>query len=518
MPDFESGTFNHSATSPRGRNSITNGRFHPNFKLDKPAELVETWGMQRLLLLIVALAVFLSIHGCHKPEAPLPDPRESKELVVVTHNGPNTYYVDGNNQFAGLEYDLAMKFARSLGDDYTVRFVVVDNITQVIPTLLQGKAHFAAADLSITRLRQHLVQFTKPYQAVTQHVVYNREISKEPKKIQDLLDKQIAVPKGTSYAERLNELKQKHPDLEWHAMEKASADELMEQVAEGLLDFTVSDSHLVAMLRNFYPNLGIGMALGDEEQIAWAFPKTGDRWLYDQANLFFAGIQKDGTLRNLIDRYYGHSERLDAIDVTTFLKRTRTLLPLYIDLFKQAQELTGIDWRLLAAISYRESHWDKLNTSPTNVRGLMMLTESTADLLGVTDRLDPEQSIMGGARYIVMLKDTIPKHVPEPDRTWMALAAYNIGYAHLEDARVLAQRMKLDPNSWADLKKTLPLLNKVEYYSTLKYGFARGGAPVIFVESIRTYHKILEKYEPPHSPVLPGFNLARANHTPELVQ
>ncbi|CAG0995723.1 membrane-bound lytic murein transglycosylase F [Methylophilaceae bacterium] len=470
--------------------------------------------MCRLFLLFA----ILGLSACQKPPKPLPDPRTSKELVVVTHNGPNTYYVDGNNQFAGLEYDLATLFARELGEDYTVKFVIADNITQVIPTLLKGKAHIAAADLSITHLRQHLVQFAVPYQGVQQHVVFNTEINKAPKKIEDLIGKQIAVPAGTSYAERLAELAQSQPELKWQALQSASADELMEQVAEGLLDYTISDSHLVAMLRNFYPNLGIGLALGNEEKIAWAFPKTGDRWLYDQANLFFARIQKDGTLRNLIDRYYGHSKRLDTVDVTTFLKRTRTLLPLYIDLFKQAQELTGLDWRLLAAISYRESHWDKLNTSPTNVRGLMMLTESTADLLGVTDRLDPRQSILGGARYIVMLKDTIPKRVPEPDRTWMALAAYNIGYAHLEDARVLAQRMKLNPDSWADVKKVLPLLNKVEYYSTLKYGFARGGAPVVFVESIRTYHRILEKYEPPHSPVLPSFNLAKAFTQANLVQ
>jgi len=470
-----------------------------------------------MLRLIIIFAVLL-LTACQEPVKPLPDPRESKEIVVVTHNGPNTYYVDGNDQIAGLEYDLATKFVESLGPEYSVRFVLVNNITEVIPTLLKGEAHFAAADLSITHLRQHLVQFTVPYQNVQQHIVYNTEINQAPKKIEDLIGKNIAVPAGTSYAERLAEKTQNYPKLEWQALEKVSADELMEQVAEGLLDFTVSDGHLVAMLRNYYPNLGIGLALGKEEQIAWAFPKTGNRWLYDQANIYFARIQQDGTLRNLIDRYYGHSKRLDTLDITTFLKRTRTLLPQYIDLFKEAQEMTGIDWRLLAAVSYRESHWDRLNTSPTNVRGLMMLTEATADMLGVTDRLDARQAIMGGARYIVMLRDTIPKRVPEPDRTWMALAAYNIGYAHLEDARVLAQRMNLNPDSWADVKKTLPLLNKVEYYSTVKYGFARGGAPVIFVESIRTYHKILEKYEPPHSPLLPSFELARIFTQSTLVQ
>lgn len=470
-----------------------------------------------MLRSIIILAALL-LNACQEPIKPVPDPRESKEIVVVTHNGPNTYYIDGSNQPAGLEYDLASKFVENLGPEYSVRFHIVDNITEVIPALLKGEAHFAAADLSITRLRQHLVQFTTPFQSVQQHIVYNTEINPQPENLQDLIGKGIAVPGGTSYAERLAEKKQRLPGLQWQTLKNASTDELLEQVAEGLLDFTVSDSHLVAMLRNYYPNLGIGLSLGKEEQIAWAFPKSGDRWLFDQANLYLARIHKDGTLRNLIDRYYGHSERLDTLDVTTFLRRSRTLLPQYADLFKEAQELTGIDWRLLAAVSYRESHWDRLNTSPTNVRGLMMLTEATADMLGVTDRLDARQAIMGGARYIVMLKDTIPKRVPEPDRTWLALAAYNIGYAHLEDARVLAQRMKLNPDSWADVKKTLPLLNKVEYYSTVKYGFARGGAPVIFVESIRTYHKILEKYEAPHTPVLPSFDLARTFTQSTLVQ
>ncbi|NCA26579.1 MAG: hypothetical protein EBU69_00550, partial [Methylophilaceae bacterium] len=173
----------------------------------------------------------------------------------------------------------------------------------------------------------------------------------------------------------------------------------------------------------------------------------------------------------------------------------------------EVQDLTDIDWRLVAAISYQESHWDQYNTSPTNVRGMMMLTEETADELGVTDRLDAKQSILGGARYINQLKKQIPERIPEPDRTWMTLAAYNIGFSHLEDARVLADRMKLNPDSWADVKTTLPLLNKSEYYSKAKFGYANGGAPVIFVESIRTYFDILEKYAPAHQSLLPNFNL-----------
>lgn len=467
---------------------------------------------RRMRLLFILLSVVLLLTGCQKPAKPLPPVKQSRELVIVTHNGPVTYFVNGDDQFAGFEYDLAKLFARhlskELGSEVKLKVVVVNNISEVIPALLKHKAHLAAANLSVTRLRQHLVRFGPAYQTVQQQVVYNRERFPAPKQMRDLVGASLVIPAGTSYAERLREISSQLPALAWQEEDKVNSEELLQRIEEGTLDYTIADSHLVSMVQNYYPNLATGLDFGLKDKLAWAFPKNGDTWLYQQSRVFFDRIQKDGTLRNLHDRYYGHSERLNTLDVTTFLVRMRTLLPQYLGLFKQAQELTGIDWRLLAAVSYRESHWDRYATSPTNVRGLMMLTEETADRLGVTDRLDPRQSIIAGARYILTLKDMIPTRVPEPDRTWLALAAYNIGYAHLEDARVLAQRMKLNPDAWADIKKTLPLLAREEYFPNLKYGYARGGAPVIFVETVRTYHKILEKHETQHKPVLPSFNLA----------
>lgn len=457
---------------------------------------------------VISVLAALFLLGCHKPAPQLAPVREGKELVVVTHNGPSTYYVNGQNEFAGLEYDLAKLFAKELGPDIKLKVIVVDNITQVIPTLLKGQAHFAAANLSITHLRQHLVRFGPPYQNVQQQVIYNKEQEDTPKTTSDLVGKHVAVPAGTSYAERLAGVSEILPNLHWEEVHNAGSEELLERVADGTLDVTIADSPLVSMLQNYYPNLAVGFDFGLGDKLAWAFPKNGDEWLYRKAEAFFARIQQDGTLRNLLDRYYGHAERLASVDVTSFLGNMHSTLPKYLPLFKQAQELTGIDWRLLAAISYQESHWDNFATSPTNVRGLMMLTEDTADRLGVTDRLDPRQSILAGARYVLTLKEGIPSRIPEPDRTWLALASYNIGQAHLEDARVLAQRMKLNPDAWADLKKTLPLLNQYEYFSKAKYGFARGGAPVVFVESVRTYYDILRKYEERRAPLLPSFNLA----------
>lgn len=429
--------------------------------------------------------------------------QDSKTLVVITSNGPNTYYVKNEDEYAGFEYDLVNLFAQDLGADFKVKFVIADQLGDVIPKLLSGKAHFAAANLSITSKRAALVKFGPSYLDVQQHIAYGIDQNPSPKSLTDLLGKHIHVPKGSSYAERLKSLQANNPMLTWQ--ETGSTDELLEQVNIGVLDYTVADDRMIDILQNFYPNIGKGLALGEPEQLAWAFPKNGDPWLYQKSIDFFKRIQQDGRLKNLIDRYYGHTERLDPIDVSKFLQLTHTTLPKYAALFKQGQELTDIDWRLLASISYQESHWDPFNTSPTNVRGMMMLTEQTADALNVTDRLDAKQSILGGAKYINILKRQVPEHIPEPDRTWMALAAYNIGFAHLEDARVLAKRMKLNPDSWADIKTTLPLLNKPQHFNTVKFGYASGGAPVIFVESIRTYYGILERYLPVHNSVLPNF-------------
>ncbi len=434
------------------------------------------------------------------------------ELVFVTHNGPTTYYVNGDNQLSGIEYDLATLFVKDFAPEYQIKFLLVNSISDVIPTLLKGKANIAAANLTITPLRQQLVQFAKPYQETQQQLIYNDEIDDKPKDLASVSDKKIVVPAGTSFAERLAQLQEKQPTLRWQALKETNSEILLDEVASGILDLTVADSHLVSVMQNYYPNLAVGLPLGKPETIAWALAKNADPKLVKKVNAFFDKIHKDGTLRNLIDRYYGSSKRLNTQDITNFLKLTNTLLPKYTHIFKQAQELTGIDWRLLAAVSYRESHWDTYNTSPTNVRGLMMLTEGTADLMGVTDRLDPKQSIPAGAKYILKMKDTIPERIPEPDRTYLALAAYNIGYAHVEDARVLAKRLKLNPDSWADVKKTLVMLTDPTYYSTAKFGYASGGAPVIFVESVRSYQRILERYQPSHNPDIDRYKIARIDY------
>ncbi len=446
--------------------------------------------------------------------------KNAKLLTFVTLNSPNTYYVDDNQQSAGLEYDLIQLFMQELNqqanDNTQLKLIVANNINQVIPAVLNKKADIAAADVTITESRKEIIDFSIPYQDVQQVVVYNNQQLKAdqkrpPRKLKDLAGMLITVPAGTSFVERLIKLQPDEIGLVWEERLRVGSEQLLQDLAQGDIDYTIADSHLVSIMQNYYPNLSVAFSLGEPEKIAWAMPKNADPALQQKVNAFFAKIKKNGVLRNLIDRYHGNAKRLKPVDVKAFLIRSRTLLPKYKRLFQQAQEITGLDWRLIAAISYQESHWDTFNTSPTNVRGLMMLTESTADLMKVTDRLDPKQSIPAGAKYINLLKDTIPERVPEPDRTFMALASYNIGYAHVEDARVLAQRLKMNPDRWADVKKTLVMLNDPTYYLNAKYGYASGGAPVIFVESIRSYYNILARFEPSYDDTQDQFKIASAN-------
>jgi len=446
---------------------------------------------------IMAILLAAGLSGCNfsPPPKPVLPVQQTGELVVITRNSPTTYYEDAEEHLAGIEHDLVELFAKELG--VKVRFVVANQFNEILPSLQNQQAHLAAAGLTITPERQKNFKFSIPYQNIRQQVVYNT-VSPKPSGLKALIGQRIEVVAGSSYAEMLMEAKKKYPELSWKENASMESEELLEILAMGQLDAVVADSNIVDVLKNYLPSLGTAFDLSETQHLAWAFPRNVDNFLLEKSNDFFARIKQDGTLKRLLDRYYGHVTRLGRIDVEGFMIASNGVLPKFRRHFHRAQELTELDWRLIAAIGYQESHWDPLATSPTGVRGLMMLTGETADRLGVTDRLDPKQSILAGARYVNYLKDTVPDRIPEPDRTWIALAAYNIGYGHLEDARILAKKKKLNPDSWTDLKTTLPLLAKAEYIGEVKHGYARGSETVIFVENVRTYYDILARFEKPY--------------------
>jgi membrane-bound lytic murein transglycosylase F len=433
-------------------------------------------------LLFIVLLV-----GCSEPTPLLEQIKEDGELVVVTRNSATTYY-EGRDGPAGIEYELVRMFADELG--VKVHFIIPDNFDEILPMIERQKAHFAAAGLTVTEKRKSLVKFAPAYQEITQQLIF-RNGSRKPKNLADTDGGIFEIIAGSSHEEELERQKSKIPELQWVSRRGLESEELLYLVREQVIDYTVADSNEAALSRRFYPELLIAFNLTKPEKLAWAFPHSEDTSLYDAASDFMQRMEKEGRLKDLIERYYGYVKRLGFVDTNTFKNHVLRRLPLYLSYFKEAEAATGIDWKLLAAMGYQESHWDRYAVSPTGVRGIMMLTEATAKLINVSDRTDPHQSIMGGARYFQMIEEQMPERIENPDRLWLALAAYNVGIGHLEDARILTQQAGGNPDKWVDLKRYLPLLSKPKYYKTVKHGYARGREPVSYVDNIRNYYNLL---------------------------
>jgi membrane-bound lytic murein transglycosylase F len=260
-------------------------------------------------------------------------------------------------------------------------------------------------------------------------------------------------------------------------------------VAEGETNYTVADSHLFELLRHFYPDLRVAFPLGPTDHLAWALPK--DEPLRESIAAYFAEIEASGKLKQILDRYYFTSNEFDYVGSRAFMRHVDTRLPRYRAWFVEAENSTGIDWRLLAAIAYQESHWDPAAVSPTGVRGMMMLTEHTANMMEVDDRHDARGSILGGAHYLLRTRRKVPERIGEPDRTWLTVAAYNLGFGHLEDARIITQSQGADPDRWEEVRARLPLLADAEWFSRVQRGFAPGQTGVTYVDNVRRYYEIL---------------------------
>ena len=414
--------------------------------------------------------------------------QEKGELRVVTRNAPTTYY-ELHDEAAGLEYEMISDFAASLGVE--VRYIIKDTTTEIMQSIQSGEAHLAAAGLTKTSDREVRFQFGPIYQEVQQQIVC-RQGGPRPKKIEDLNGFQLRLVAGTSYEEKMVELKKQYPAIEWQAENGVDTETLLEQVWLKQIDCTVADSNIVAINRRYYPELRVQFNLTKPEPLAWVLPKKADG-LHAKVSEWFSAYKDEGRLEDLLEKYYGYIEVFDYVDTRKYARRIKKVLPTYRKDFETEAAKNNLDWMLLAAQAYQESHWRAKAKSPTGVRGIMMLTQTTAREMGVKRRLDPEQSIKGGARYLGKLVKRIPESVAEPDRTWFALAAYNVGMGHMHDARTLAKRLNKDPDRWHDLSEVFPLLAQKKYYKTVKHGYARGREPVRYVQRIRDYHDILHQ-------------------------
>lgn len=459
-------------------------------------------------ILFITLNLLL-LSSCSKPpSSTLNKVLDRGELVVLTRFDPTTYQVN-NNVESGFEHELSTLFAAKLG--VSVRFVLPDKFHDILKLTTEHEADFAAAGLSVTPQRQHFLHFTQPYYEVTQQVIYHYR-SRRPRSLKYLNDSFFEVLAGSSHAENLRLLKKSNKSLSWIEATDTTVFDLITMVNDGLLDYTIADSNQFQTYRSQFPQLNHAFNIAKPEQIAWAFPMSDDDSLYNEAVTFLEDVKASGVLKQLQDKYFGYSKNLNYVSICTFRKHAQSRLPKIKPYLQNASVKYGIDWKLLASVAYQESHWDPHAISPTGVRGIMMLTKATAKQMKIMNRLDPEQSIDGGAHYLATRIKKIPKRIAEPDRTWMALASYNIGFGHLEDARILTQQQDGDPDKWIDVKERLPLLAQKKWYKKTKYGYARGKEPVTYVENVRQYFELLGKLQPAPAPVQSNKQSTKTDH------
>ncbi|MGV2932658.1 membrane-bound lytic murein transglycosylase MltF [Vreelandella venusta] len=414
----------------------------------------------------------------------------AKDFITIhTRNTPTTYY-EGRQGPTGFEYELMHRFADHLG--VSLNLNTSHHPESVLPAVReQGDLGAAALPLLPDSPGIH---YTRSIIQMQPLVVYRRGLNNidEPK---NLVGLELGTLSEAGTSQALLALQRDYPSLSWKESHELEVAELLAQVENGTLDAAIIFDHQFRLNRLFFPNVERGFFLGEPLSLAWAVPSGRGLGLLEAANQFLQELQENGTLEQLVSRYFGHDDYLEYVGTRTFLAHLDERLPAYTELFKKAARDTGFDWKLLAAVGYQESHWDPNAVSPTGVRGLMMLTNPTASEMGVADRTNPAQSIDGGARYLRSIKDRLPESIVGNDRLYMAMAAYNVGLGHLYDARNIAEMRGGNPDSWQDVRTALPLLQQREWHSQTRHGYARGGEPVIYVRNIRRYYEMIEYVE-----------------------
>ncbi|MGK4473434.1 membrane-bound lytic murein transglycosylase MltF [Aeromonas molluscorum] len=442
--------------------------------------------LRHIVRLFLAVIMTLLLASCdfHTPSSQLEQIRQRGEIRVGTLYGPTSYYQRDDTAF-GYDYELAQSFADWLGVKLTI--IPVNTSAELVGLLEGGKLDLVAAAIVVTPERRAQFRFGPGFYQVSPKLVY-RNGSRRPRSLDDI-DGKLVVAKGSSGEDLLKAFHKTHPKLSWQADPKSDTDDLLKMLAEGKIDYTIVPNTVLARTQRYYPELAEALTLSDSQTVAWVMNRLPDDSLYAGVIDFFGQRFMDGAIAKLDEKYFGHVQNFDFVDTRTFLRRAKELLPKYQELFKQ--HALEIDWRLLAAISYQESHWDPDARSYTGVRGMMMLTENTAKAMGVKDRTHPEESIEGGARYLKLMIDKVPDSVPDDEKVWFALTAYNIGYGHMMDARRLTKQLGKDPDSWGDVKEVLPLLQQARWHSKVRYGYARGGEARNYVNNVRQYYQSL---------------------------
>lgn len=405
-------------------------------------------------------------------------------LTVAVRESEGIYWPEGQD-ITGFEHDLIMELEQHL--DLPIQVFAVRDMNDLYRALDVGAVDMALPGTS----HDGSLAFptSQPYTHTDIGLVQTGDDSTSDIKQTGVLD----PISHKSAIQRLLKSESGHSAV--YEQGRLSA-ELFTLVNMRELDQVLVDERDFQLQQNVFPTLEYEPLVSEPRPISVVFRPDGDATLKHYIDETLAVFRDSGLLTQIIDRYFGEALEFDYVDNLTFEKHMKARLPQYEDMFRRYAAQYDMDWRFLAAVAYQESHWRADARSPTGVRGLMMVTLDTAAEVGISNRLDPEQSTKAGTIYLSSLKSRIPARITEPDRTWFALASYNVGMGHLEDARRITESLEDDPDKWIDVREHLPKLALKDYYPWTRYGYARGAEPVVYVANIRRFYEKLKKVYP----------------------
>lgn len=390
--------------------------------------------------------------------------------------------------FRELEDRLFRGLADSLGTG--VQTIVMSDRDRLLQRLVQGRAHLGAAVFTIGSLSGQQLQHSITLATSRLQAVYARG-SKRPRSPSALVGRRIVVEAGSAASFYLQNLQQQFPALQWQETKSQDSIELLVDVAKGRLETTIVDRSLLMQARLVYSQLAVGYQAPQLIRLVWAIPASISSDLLQVINAYLRHVIASGVVSALRDRIFGVSDQLDFVDIRTFHRSLVSRLPQFKNDFILAGTKTGIDWRILAAQAYQESHWDADALSTTGAKGLMQLTGGVADEYSVADPFDPWQSCLGGARYLRQLIEQLPATMPYPAKRWAALAAYNYGLSNIRQARDRLIKKNRNPNLWYVLRQELLQPDMEVPEPAGQQVMARALQAVRYVDRIRGYYRIL---------------------------
>ncbi len=451
----------------------------------KPRPMVNR-ALKASLLMLLMLLAFLFIHS------PLQTPtrwqliQQKQTLTYGTRTSLLSYFEVGED-IVGYEYQLLKDFCEQHGIE--LKTIVYNNNGNLLAALSQGEIDVAGGHLSITKERAKLFKFTEPISETAIDLVTHFDY-RHLDNIGDFEQLSGQLIANSSYEELFNSLDQFNPKS-IHATSDDSLFELFRKINKKQIDYTFADSEIIDIYQHFIPGIYHPIQLSEKEDIAFLLPKNRSIELAAKINEFISLIKTTGKDTSYKNDLLTHLPQIDIADTVTFFDKLQTDWPKISELVLQVAREYNFDPSLLAAISYQESHWNPAAVSISGVKGLMMLTESTAEEMNVIDRTDPRESLIGGVKYLRMMEAKIPERITETNRILFALAAYNVGFGHLEDARILTQKAGKNPDLWLEVEPYLAKLNNPIIAHELRFGVADGKTAVIYVNNIMTYKQLM---------------------------